>query len=228
MRPTADGRLGFAHPLCRDSGALTMRPDLAVRIGMLALPASAWLAWAFTLQRGPMRLPGDAGFAAWVQADAFSAWTSAALNATVWLGFGIIALHAWSDGMPARMRFYGAATALAGTMVWLPILGVMDMGWTVAPEHAGAMVQELTFGVWSAFAATASVVGFVLLGIGLWRTGRCWAGAILAVSAIPAYLPFRFALEVGGGLGMAVAFTMLAWHAWRPAGAAPPPPPAPA
>lgn len=187
---------------------------------MLALPLSSWVGLAAVAMRGPMLMPGEAGWEAWVQSSGFQTWLAASLNAAVWLCFGIIALHATLREIPAKPRFFGAALLLAGTTVFLPVLGLM-WSWPSAPVEAatGAYQQSMVV-TWLGFAVATSMLGLLVLAWGLRRSDP-WSAIGLAV-AVAAYVPVHWA-ELVGGAALALAFTRLTWRVWAGQAAATPP-----
>ncbi len=205
-----------------------MRSHLAVRLGILALPAAALAALATTPLRGEIVMPTEDGpaFAAAVTTTNWEIYTSTIMNVTVWTAFGVLALAQWLAPQAPRKRvFYGAAWSLAGILVILPILGIMALAWPslgqqVAAGNDGALVaaratvEDGTWLVWTAFSLIAYALGSALLGWGLWSAGLRWAGAAYAIGGVAASLPFWFPVEMLGIALLTASSIVIAWRVW--------------
>ncbi len=144
--------------------------------------------------------------------DGFALWIRVTLNAQVWLAVGLIALYRLLEGMDGRTRFWGIASWLSGTLVWLPVLGLMGWGWPHMDATAARASLEGMALTWILFATITSIAGIAILAAGAWRADRLVALG-LAGGAL-AYVPGPGWLEFVGTTALALAFTAITWNAW--------------
>lgn len=192
------------------------RHDLAIRVGLLALPVGGGLYALGVLLRGALVAPDADGFAAWTASSGFDVYTSITLNVSVWAIFGVLALHAWlGDGDDNAWRFFGAAWSIAGLAVGLPVMGVMAMAWPAAPDAAAAMTETMLWQVWAPFSLAAFALGSVLLGKCLMGRGFVVVGATYALAGVLLACPFWHWVEFAGAVLLTWAGAGLAGMAWR-------------
>ncbi len=194
---------------------------MRLRIILLALPLSAWSALATLPGRGALVMPTEPGWEEWVASDGFGAWIRITLNAQVWLAVGLAGWYAALSNVAPRWRFWGLASWFAGTLVYLPLLGLMGWGWPHMDATAAAASMDSMAVTWIVFATITSIVGMLLLAWGLRRHDKLVAGG-LVLGAL-AYVPGPWWLEFAGTAALAVAFSLVAWNAWVGRRAATPP-----
>ncbi len=184
------------------------------RIGLLAPPA-AGLLWTIGLAvRGPLLDPSDPDWANWAASGAFRTFTSMALNATVWLAFGAIALQHRFDSKAGR---FGGAFLLAGCCVLLAPLGAIAFTWPTSDATAAyGALEHPTAVVWWSFAKLSFALGAGILGYAMLPTYRI-AGAFVAFGGIlwMATLNLHAAPTLGAAL-FTLGAAAPAWRAWKP------------
>ncbi len=188
-----------------------MRPQ---RLVLLGLPLGALAIAATTWPRGEWHNPSDPGFGSWVTSSAYEAWGSANLNGGVWMLFGTLALYALTRGhVEARLAQWATFLLVTSIAVFLPVFGVMVIGWPAAIEAGSLdavqrMAEHRTFQVWILFASVAWVLGTALWGWVL----RAWpvAAATFALGGVLLAYPFHLIQETAGAVLLLIGSTLIA------------------
>jgi hypothetical protein len=207
-----------------------------IRAGLLALPVSSALTFWSSLHPQPDQVSDPSGWARFVSTDSYLVQHLVGSTGGVILAiFGVFALGALLAGSrAARLGLTAMVITIAG-QAFLMVPSVISTFATPAIGRAyltgATQVMSLEFA--DAMTATfllgllLALVGNVLLGIAVWRSGILprWGGAIWAAGAVVFYLlgavlglattGASLPTQPAGALLMFVSSGWIAWHALR-------------
>jgi len=203
-----------------------------LRIGLLTLPAGGLLGFVALLLRGAVPPLPSADPAVWTKAVTAALYAPAQYAYIIayvlpYLGFWALYVYLKQSKFE-RLAFWGFMGAIVGTSLALPTLGVFAyvnplLGelYAQGDQRMEQILASVVTGppvVINLLGGTLYLLGAVLLGVAVWRSGRLprWAGLLLALHG--ALLVFGFAilwvlllswafLVVGGG--------WIAWIVWK-------------
>ena len=203
-----------------------------IRLGILALPLAGILELATTLFVWSVDTRADRDWAELVVSTRHEVAQSVDLLSSVLYFFGVFALYACvARGRGERWALAGLVVIVVYMVSWVVITGTdasVDpfVGRQYLQGDEGAFAIYESRGYMGVFSDTVlftydwgQYAGFVLFGVGIWRSGLLPQGAVILAMAYIVLTPIAFAVgpELGflGPLLMVIAEAWVALAVWR-------------